>query len=197
MPRRKSTSRRQRKSRIGAMPYSLRSLVRPCSGTRPCTAVGGPTASRPLSSGWRGIDWPQAMLWTCFFRGHAAGRVGRVLDGERLDEALAGDWLWPAPNSARFAPAEPLAPGAYRLAGPAAQLADRAGNGLADSLLALAFTVGAETAAIRGRCRPRKRVASGSRPSTRTGGRTPSGPMRTGGFALNGLLLAPTRCGRL
>ncbi len=65
-------------------------------------------------------------------------------------QALAGDWLWPAPNCARFAPAEPLAPGAYRLAGPAARLADRAGNGLADSLLALSFTVGAETAAIRG-----------------------------------------------
>ena len=76
-------------------------------------------------------------------------------------QALAGDWLWPAPNSARFAPAEPLAPGAYRLAGPAAQLADRAGNGLADSLLALAFTVGAETAAIRG---PGAGRGKGSRP---------------------------------
>ena len=65
-------------------------------------------------------------------------------------QALAGDWLWSAPNCARFAPAEPLAPGAYRLAGPAARLVDRAGNGLADSLLALSFTVGAETAAIRG-----------------------------------------------
>ena len=65
-------------------------------------------------------------------------------------QALAGDWLWPAPNCARFAPAEPLAPGAYRLAGPTARLADRAGNSFADSLLALSFTVGAETAAIRG-----------------------------------------------
>ncbi len=65
-------------------------------------------------------------------------------------QSLAGDWLWPAPNCARFAPAEPLVPGAYRLEGPAARLADRAGNGLADSLLALSFTVGAETAAIRG-----------------------------------------------
>ena len=65
-------------------------------------------------------------------------------------QALAGDWLWPAPNCARFAPAEPLAPGTYRLAGPAARLVDRAGNGLADSLLALSFTVSAETAAIGG-----------------------------------------------
>ena len=65
-------------------------------------------------------------------------------------QALAGTWLWPAPNCARFAPGEPLAPGAYRLAGPAARLVDRAGNGLADSLLALSFAVGAETAAIRG-----------------------------------------------
>ena len=65
-------------------------------------------------------------------------------------QALAGDWLWSAPNRARFAPAESLAPGAYRLAGPAARLVDRAGNGLADSLLALSFTVGVETAAIRG-----------------------------------------------
>lgn len=65
-------------------------------------------------------------------------------------QALAGDWLWPAPNRARFAPAEPLVPGAYRLAGSAAQLVDRIGNSLADSLLTLSFTVGAETAAIRG-----------------------------------------------
>ena len=65
-------------------------------------------------------------------------------------QALAGDWLWPAPNRARFVPAAPLAPGAYRLAGPAARFVDRAGHGLADSLLALSFTVGAETAAIRG-----------------------------------------------
>ena len=65
-------------------------------------------------------------------------------------QSLAGDWLWPAPNCARFAPAEPLAPGVYRLAGPAARLVDRASNGLADSLLALSFTVAAETAAIRG-----------------------------------------------
>ena len=65
-------------------------------------------------------------------------------------QALAGDWLWPAPNCARFAPAEPLVPGAYQLAGLAAQLVDRAGNGLADSLLAFSFIVGAETAAIRG-----------------------------------------------
>ena len=65
-------------------------------------------------------------------------------------QALAGNWLWPAPNCARFAPAEPLAPGAYRLAGSAAQFVDRTGNSLADSLLTLSFTVGAETAAIRG-----------------------------------------------
>ena len=65
-------------------------------------------------------------------------------------QALAGDWLWPAPNCARFAPAEPLAPGAYRLSGSAAQLVDRTGNSLADSLLTLSFTVGAETAVIRG-----------------------------------------------
>ena len=65
-------------------------------------------------------------------------------------QALAGDWLWPAPNCARFAPAEPLAPGAYRLAGSAVQLVDRTGNSLADSLLTLSFTVGAETAVIRG-----------------------------------------------
>ena len=65
-------------------------------------------------------------------------------------QSLTGDWLWPAPNHARFAPAEPLTPGVYRLAGPAARLVDRAGNGFADSLLALSFTVGAETAAIRG-----------------------------------------------
>lgn len=65
-------------------------------------------------------------------------------------QAIAGNWLWPAPNCARFAPAEPLAPGAYRLEGPAARLADRAGNSLADSVLALSFTVGAATAAIRG-----------------------------------------------
>lgn len=65
-------------------------------------------------------------------------------------QALAGDWLWLAPNRARFAPAGPLAPGAYRLAGSADQLVDRTGNSLADSLLTLSFTVGAETAAIRG-----------------------------------------------
>ena len=65
-------------------------------------------------------------------------------------QSLAGDWLWPAPNRARFEPAELLAPGVYRLAGSATQLVDRAGNGLADSLLTLSFTVGAETAAIRG-----------------------------------------------
>ena len=65
-------------------------------------------------------------------------------------QALVGDWLWSAPNCARFAPAEPLVPGAYRLAGPAVQLVDRAGNGLADSLLVLSFTVVMETAAIRG-----------------------------------------------
>ena len=49
--RRKFTSRRQRKSQTNAMLYSLRSLVRPCSGTRLFAAVRGPTASRPLSSG--------------------------------------------------------------------------------------------------------------------------------------------------
>ena len=103
-------------------------------------------------------------------------------------QALAGDWLWPAPNSARFAPAEPLAPGAYRLAGPAAQLADRAGNGLADSLLALAFTVGAETAAIRGQVpaeeKGRVRVAA-----INEDGRTyAEWADEDGRFALNGLL---------
>ena len=65
-------------------------------------------------------------------------------------QSLAGDWLWPVPNCARFTPTEPLAPGAYRLVGPVARLVDRAGNGLADSLLALSFAVGAETSAIRG-----------------------------------------------
>ncbi len=65
-------------------------------------------------------------------------------------QSLAGDWLWPAPNRARFAPAQPLAPGAYRLAGLAAPFVDRTGNSLADSLLRLSFSVGAETAAIRG-----------------------------------------------
>ena len=108
--------------------------------------------------------------------------------GSDSTQALAGDWLWPAPNCARFAPAEPLAPGAYRLAGPAARLADRAGNGLADSLLALSFTVGAETAAIRGQVqaaeRGRVRVAV-----VHEDGRTyAEWTDEDGRFALNGLL---------
>ena len=103
-------------------------------------------------------------------------------------QALAGDWLWPAPNCARFAPAEPLAPGAYRLAGTAARLADRAGNGLADSLLALSFTVDAETAAIRGQVQAeemgRVRVAV-----VHEDGRTyAEWTGEDGRFALNGLL---------
>ena len=112
-------------------------------------------ATRPQAACFRragaGPTGPKRCFGLAFFRGHAAGRVGKDF-GQRSDstQALAGDWLWPAPNCARFAPVEPLAPGAYRLAGPAAQLVDRAGNSLADSLLALSFVVGAETAAIRG-----------------------------------------------
>ena len=103
-------------------------------------------------------------------------------------QALAGDWLWPAPNRARFAPAEPLAPGAYRLAGPAARLVDRAGNGLADSLLALSFTVGAETAAIRGQVQAeemgRVRIAA----INEDGRRYAEWTDEDGRFALAGLL---------
>ena len=103
-------------------------------------------------------------------------------------QALVGDWLWSAPNCARFAPAEPLAPGAYRLAGPAARLVDRAGNGLADRLLALSFTVSAETAAIRGQVqaaeRGRVRVSA-----VNADGRTDAEwADENGRFALNGLL---------
>lgn len=104
-------------------------------------------------------------------------------------QTLAGDWLWPAPNRARFAPAEPLTPGVYRLAGPAARFVDRAGNGLAaDSLLALSFTVGAETAAIRGQVQTgetgRVRVAAVDEE-----GRTYAGwADEEGRFALAGLL---------
>ncbi len=103
-------------------------------------------------------------------------------------QALAGNWLWPAPNRARFAPIEPLAPGAYRLAGPAARFLDRAGNGLADSLLALSFTVGAETAAIRGQVQTgeegRVRIAA-----INEDGRTyAEWTDEDGLFALNGLL---------
>lgn len=65
-------------------------------------------------------------------------------------QAPAGAWQWPAANGARFIPAEPLVPGTYRFVGQPAVLSDRAGNGLADSLLTLAFEVGAATAAIRG-----------------------------------------------
>ena len=103
-------------------------------------------------------------------------------------QALAGDWLWAAPNCARFVPAEPLPPGAYRLAGPAARLVDRAGNGLADSLLALSFTVGAETAAIRGQ------VQAGEMGRVRIAAIHEDGRMyaewaaENGRFALNGLL---------
>ena len=108
--------------------------------------------------------------------------------GSDSTQALAGDWLWPAPNCARFAPAEPLAPGAYQLAGPADRLADRAGNGLADSLLALSFTVGAEPAAIRGQVQAeemgRVRVAV-----VHEDGRTyAEWTGEDGRFALNGLL---------
>ena len=143
----------------------------------------------PLSSGWRGIDWPQAMHWTCFFpRPWQPAALEGFWTESDSTQALAGDWLWPVPNCARFAPAEPLAPGAYRLAGPAAQLADRAGNGLADSLLALAFTVGAETAAIRGQVpaeeKGRVRVAA-----INEDGRTyAEWADEDGRFALNGLL---------
>ena len=103
-------------------------------------------------------------------------------------QALAGDWLWPAPNCARFVPVEPLVPGAYRLAGPAAQLVDRAGNDLADSLLALSFAVGAETAAIRGQVQAgemgRVRVAA-----INEDGRTyAEWADERGRFALDGLL---------
>ena len=103
-------------------------------------------------------------------------------------KALAGDWLWSVPNRARFAPAEPLAPGVYRLAGSAAQLVDRAGNGLADSLLTLSFTIGAETAAIRGQVQAgeegRVRVAA-----INEDGRTYSEwAGEEGQFALDGLL---------
>lgn len=62
----------------------------------------------------------------------------------------SGDWLWPGLNRVRFAPAEPLAPGEYQLERPTARLVDRAGNGLADSLLALSFAVSAASAAIQG-----------------------------------------------
>ena len=103
-------------------------------------------------------------------------------------QALAGDWLWPAPNCARFAPAEPLAPGAYRLAGPAVRFVDRAGNGLADSLLVLSFTVGMESAAIRGQVqvaeRGRVRVSA-----VNEDGRTDAEwAGEDGRFALNDLL---------
>ena len=103
-------------------------------------------------------------------------------------QALVGDWLWSAPNCVRFVPAEPLAPGAYRFAGAADRLVDRAGNGLADSLLVLSFTVGAETAAIRGQVqaaeRGRVRVAA-----INEDGRTDAEwADEDGRFALNGLL---------
>ena len=104
-------------------------------------------------------------------------------------QALAGDWLWPAPNCARFAPAEPLASGAYRLAGSAAQLVDRTGNSLADSLLTLSFTVGAETAVIRGQVQAgeegRVQIAA-----INEGGRTyAEWADEEGRFDLNGLLV--------
>ena len=103
-------------------------------------------------------------------------------------QALVGDWLWSAPNCVRFAPTEPLVPGVYRLAGPAARLADRVGNSLADSLLVLSFTVGAETAAIRGQVqaaeRGRVRVAS----INEDGRVDAEWADEDGRFALNGLL---------
>ena len=103
-------------------------------------------------------------------------------------QALVGDWQWDAPNRVRFVPAEPLAPGVYRLAGPAARLADRAGNSLADSLLALSFTVGAETAAIRGQVQAaevgRVRVAA----INEDGRADAEWADEDGRFALNGLL---------
>ena len=104
-------------------------------------------------------------------------------------QALAGDWLWPAPNCARFAPAEPLAPGAYRLAGPAARLADRAGNGLADSLLALSFTVGAETAAIRGQVQAEEMGCVRVAVVCEDGRTYAEWTDEDGSFALNGLLV--------
>ena len=85
-------------------------------------------------------------------------------------------------------PVEPLVPGAYRLAGPAAQLVDRAGNDLADSLLALSFAVGAETAAIRGQVQAgemgRVRVAA----INEDGRRYAEWADEEGRFALDGLL---------
>ena len=103
-------------------------------------------------------------------------------------QALAGEWLWPAPNCARFAPVEPLAPGAHRLAGPTARLVDRGGNSLADSVLALSFTVGAETAAIRGQIQTeemgRVRVAV----VNENGRMYAEWADEDGQFALNGLL---------
>ena len=103
-------------------------------------------------------------------------------------QALVGDWRWSAPNCVRFAPAQPLAPGAYRLAGPADRLVDRAGNSLADSLLALSFTVGAETAAIRGQVQAaevgRVRVAA----INEDGRADAEWADEDGRFVLNGLL---------
>ena len=103
-------------------------------------------------------------------------------------QALMGDWLWSAPNRVRFVPAEPLAPGAYRLAGTAARLVDQAGNGLADSLLVLSFTVGAETAVIRGQVQAaemgRVRVAA----INEDGRADAEWADEDGRFALNGLL---------
>ncbi len=93
---------------------------------------------------------PRDALDLLFSEAMQAAALAKVWTASDSTQALAGQWQWPAANRARFVPAEPLAPGAYRLAGSAAQFADRAGNGLADSLLTLSFSVGAETAAIRG-----------------------------------------------
>jgi len=103
-------------------------------------------------------------------------------------QVLVGDWRWSAPNCARFAPAEPLAPGTYRLAGPAARLADRAGNSLADSLLVLSFTVGAETAAIRGQVQAAERGRVQVASINEDGRVDAEWADEDGRFALNGLL---------
>ena len=103
-------------------------------------------------------------------------------------QTLVGDWLWSAPNCARFAPAEPLAPGAYRLAGPAARFLDRAGNSLADSLLVLSFTVGAETAAIRGQVQAEETGRVQVAVVNEDGRMYAEWADEEGQFALNGLL---------
>ena len=103
-------------------------------------------------------------------------------------QALAGDWLWPAPNCARFVPTQPLASGAYRLAGPTARLVDRAGNGLADSLLALSFTADAETAAIRGQVQAEEKGRVWVAAINEDGRTYAEWADENGRFALDGLL---------